>query len=176
MNDGEAEKDGSMIVVRLSGPGAVNDSTVKAGEKFALDLYMSNEKPRRGISIGFKFTSDDIERIVHPADSGNGLNPNGDVKGHNGWQDKSVFDLTGVLAAIKNWDGVLPDTLGFGALVIKNSYEPHEMQKQISVDLIVPTPGTLTIDSTYFPPGGAWQYGMGDKPGWGGPYHLKVIE
>jgi hypothetical protein len=60
--------------------------------------------------------------------------------------------------------------------VVKNSYEPHDMMKTISIDLIVPTPGTLHIDSTYFPPGGNWQYGMGGRPGWGGPYTYKVIE
>ena len=153
----DTEPDGSMIVLKLSGPGAVNDSTIKAGEKVAIEWHMSNKKPRRGISIGFKFTSPDIEKVVHVADSGNGINENGDVKGYNGWQDKSIFDLTGVLAAQKDWDGMLPDTLGFGALVVKNSYEPHEMTKTLSVDLIVPTPGTLMIDSTFFPPGGNWQ-------------------
>ena len=170
------EPDGSMITMKLTGPGAVNDTTIKAGEKVALELHMSNKKPRRGISIGFKFTSPDIKKIIHPADSGNGLNKAGDVKGYNGWENKSVFDLTGVLAAEKDWDGMLPDTLGFGALVVKNTYEPHEMMKTLSIDLIVPTAGTLTIDSTFFPPGGNWQYGLGGKPGWGGPYTFKVVE
>lgn len=168
--------DGSMIVFKLSGPGAVNDSTIKAGEKVSFDIWMSNLKPRRGLSIGFKLTSDDIKKIIHPADSGNGINKRGDVKGYNGWQDKSIFDLTGVLAAEKDWDGMLPDTLGFGALVVKNSYEPHDMMKTLSFDVIIPTPGTLHIDSTYFPPGGNWQYGLGGRPGWGGPYTYTVIK
>lgn len=168
--------DGSMIVFKLSGPGAVNDSTIKAGEKVSFDIWMSNLKPRRGLSIGFKLTSDDIKKIIHPADSGNGINKRGDVKGYNGWQDKSIFDLTGVLAAEKDWDGMLPDTLGFGALVVKNNYEPHDMMKTLSFDVIIPTPGTLHIDSTYFPPGGNWQYGLGGRPGWGGPYTYTVIK
>ena len=170
------EPDGSMIVFKLSGPGAVNDSTIKAGEKVSFDIWMSNLKPRRGLSVGFKLTSDDIKEVIHPADSGKGLNKRGDVKGHNGWHDKSIFDFTGVLPAEKDWDGILPDTLGFGALVVKSSYEPHDMMKTLSFDLIVPTPGTLHVDSTYFPPGGNWQYGLGGRPGWGGPYTFKVVK
>jgi len=172
----KAEADNSIIVMKLSGPGAGDETTIKAGAKVSLELHMSNEKPRREISIGFKLTSPDIEKIVHVMDSGNGINKGGDIKGYNGFENKSVFDMTGVLAAEKDWDGVLPDTIGFGALVIKNSYEPHEMMKALSIDLIVPTPGTLMIDSTFFPPGGSWQYGMGAKPGWGGPYTFKVVE
>ena len=63
------------------GAGAVNDSTIKAGEKVSLDIYLANDKPHRGMTFGFKLSSADIKAVVHVADSGNGLNKNGDIRG-----------------------------------------------------------------------------------------------
>jgi hypothetical protein len=162
--------------MKLSGPGAVDDTTIKAGEPFFLDLYFSNDTLRRGISVGFKIVSDDIKSIVHVADSGMGLNPNGDIAGYNGWQDKSVFDFTGVIVSEDDWDGILPDTVGFAGIVIKKRWQPQESQKNLSMHLMIPTPGTIVVDSAFFPPGGDWMYDNEQKPGWGGPYTFKVVE
>ena len=164
------------ISIKLSGPGVVNDSTIKAGQPVSADLYFSNDKVRRGISVGFKFTSDDIKQIVHVADSGNGLNDRGDIKGYNGWQNKSVFDLTGVMVIEENWDAQLPDTVGFVGIVIKKRWQPQDSQKQLSVAFTVPDPGTLVIDSTFWPPGGEWMYDDTSKPEWEGPYKITVVK
>ncbi len=164
------------ISAKLSGPGMVNDSTIKAGEPVSLDLYFSNDTIRRGVSVGFKFTSPDIKNIIHVADSGNGVNEAGDVKGVNGWQDKSVFDLTGVIVSANDWDGNLPDTVGLVGIVIKKRWQPHDLEKKISINFIVPDPGTLSVDSTFFPPGGKWMYDNNEKPGWDGPYTFKVVK
>ena len=164
------------VSMKLSGPGVVNDSTIKAGQPVSADLYFSNDKVRRGISVGFKITSDDIKQIVHVIDSGNGLNELGDIKGYNGWQDKSVFDLTGLMAIEENWDAALPDTVGFVGIVIKKRWQPQELQKQVSITFSVPDPGTFVIDSTFWPPGGDWMYDNSEKPEWGGPYKISVVK
>ena len=169
------------IGLKISGPGAVNDSTIKAGEKVSVDIYVANDKVFKGYSFGFKINSPTIKSIVHVADSGNGINKRGDVKGHNGWEDKSIWDFGGVFVAERDWDGKLPDTLGLGGLCIKKEYKPHELSKVLSFELIVPEAGTLTIDSSFFPPGGSWMFsapppGPTEEPKWKGPYTYKVVK
>jgi hypothetical protein len=176
----------SSISMGISGPGAVNDSTIKAGKNVFIDIYTVNDKERTGVSFGFEISSKDIDTIIHVADSGNGVNVTGDVKGYNGWEGKKIFDVTGVMAPEHGWDGVLPDLIGFAGAVAKMRYEPHKKMKVLSMELIVPKPGTLTIDSAFFPPGGTWKWVPGnmaeegepqyDRPTWMGPYSWKVIE
>jgi hypothetical protein len=167
------------VKMSISGPGAIDENTIKVGEPFSIDLYFSNDTIRRGISVGFEISSEDISKVIHVSDSEGGLNANGDIKGHNGWQDKSIFDFTGVMVSVDtvdDWDGALPDTVGFAAIVIKKRWHPHELMKGLSMDLIVPEPGTLVVDSTFFPPGGDWMYDNEELPQWGGPYRFKVVE
>ncbi|MCB2229364.1 hypothetical protein KQH82_01525 [bacterium] len=164
------------IELKISGPGAVDAGTIKAGEPVNFDLYFSNDKDRRGFSAGFKIFSNDIAQIVHLADSGNGINKAGDVKGFNGFEDKSVFDLGGVWVSERSWDGKLPDTVGFGGVTVRTMYEPHDSQKVISWSAKVMGEGTLVVDSSFFPPGGYWKYGNEEKAAWGGPYTFKVVK
>lgn len=164
------------IELKISGPGAVDGTTIKAGEPVNFDLYFSNDKDRRGFSAGFKMMSRDIAQIVHLQDSGNGLNKGGDIKGFNGFEDKSVFDLGGVWVSECSWDGKLPDTIGFGGVAVRTMYEPHDAQKVISWSAKVMGEGTLVVDSSFFPPGGYWKYGNEEKPAWGGPYTFKVVK
>jgi hypothetical protein len=126
--------------------------------------------------VGLKFESEDIKNIIHVADSGNGLNPLGDVKGLNGWENKSVFDFTGIIVSADNWEGVLPDTVGLVGIVLKKRWHPQVLQKQVVMEMIVPEPGTLVVDSAFFPPGGEWMYDNEQKPGWGGPYTFHVVK
>ena len=170
------------VSLQISGPGAVNDSTMKAGEKVSVDIYFTNDTIRTGFTLGFKVTSPDIKAVVHVPDSGNGLNNRGDVKGHGGWEAKEVWDLYGVFAVEVDWDGVLPDLLGFGGLAAKQIYGAHELDKKLSFDIVVPETGTLVIDSSFYPPGGKWMYSSppgvvpSHYPEWGGPYTYKVIK
>ena len=39
------------ISAKISGPGAVNDTTVKAGEKFSIDIYLTNDTPAPGYVV-----------------------------------------------------------------------------------------------------------------------------
>ena len=169
------------IGMKLSGPGAVNDTTIKAGEPVAVDIYVENDSLFTGFSFGFAIKSKDIKKIVHVADSAGGLNEAGDIKGHNGWQDHSVWNFGGVHAVERNWDGELPELIGFGGLCVQQEYKPHEKKKCISLNMIVPTPGTLTLDSAYYPPGGRWLFatpkpGAAQEPAWEGPYNFKVVK
>jgi hypothetical protein len=164
------------VEMKISGPGAINDSTIKVGEPLTFDFYFSNDTIRRGFSCGFRWLSDDIKTIIHVADSGNGLNDYGDVKGLNGWENKSVFDFTGILVSADDWDSNLPDTVGLVGIVLKKRWHPQALQKQIVMEMIVPEPGTLVVDSCFFPPGGEWMYDNEQSPGWGGPYRFQVVE
>lgn len=167
------------ISAGVSGKGTVNDSTVVAGEPFSVDIYFVNDSVQTAFTLGFKLTSENIKQVVHVADSGKGLSTRGDVKGHNGWQDKSIWDLNGLFVVENNWDGALPDTVGFGGVCIKQAYNPHEKMKCISMDLIVPTEGTLVVDSSFWPPSGIWIFAGNDQsaraPKWNGPYKFKVV-
>ncbi len=168
---------GATVDMEISGKGAVNDSTIKVGEPVSVDIYWSNDKDgRRGFTTGFRVFSDDINKVIHVSDSGNGLNDNGDIKGHNGWENTSVWDFAGIWTVMVDWDGALPDTVGFGGAVIKNRYDKHEREKVLSWDLIIPEEGTITIDSTFFRTGGFWKFGSGEQPEWKGPYTFKVVK
>lgn len=167
------------ISVGVSGEGAVNDSTVIAGEPFSVDVFFVNDSLQRAFTIGFKMTSDNIKQIVHIADSGKGLSVKGDVKAYNGWEDKSIWDLNGLFVVETNWDGALPDTIGFGGVCIKQAYNPHEKMRCISWDVMVPTEGSFVVDSSFWPPSGIWVF-AGDSeasraPKWGGPLKVKVV-
>ena len=164
------------ISLKVSGPGAVNDSTIKVGEKVSVDLYFSNDKPRKAFTTGFKLSSPDIKTVEHPTDSGMGVNDNGDIKGHNGWNDNSVWDLKGLLVNKGDWDGTLPDYVGLGGVAVKQRFNPQLSTKQISFDLVVPEAGTLIVDSVFFPPGGFWKFSDNEKPAWKGPYKFKVVK
>jgi len=170
---------GATVSVGVSGKGAVNDSTVIAGEPFSVDIFVANDSTQRGFTIGFKLKSDNIKSVVHVADSGKGLSSKGDVKGHNGWQDSSIWDLKGIFVVESNWDGNLPDTIGFGGVCVNKQYSPHEKLKCLSMDLIVPTEGAFVIDSSFWPPSGIWIFAGENQtarvPKWGGARKIKVV-
>lgn len=172
------------LKLKLSGPGAVNDSTIKAGEKFSVDIYCSNDTSRTGFTFGLSITSPDssIKNIVHVVDSSGGLNDGGDVKGYNGWENKSIWDFAGVMVVEKDWDGKLPELIGFGGLAIKKSYNPQKLSKIMSMEFIVNETGTLVVDSSFYPPGGKWIFASPpdsappEAPQWDGPYKFKVVK
>ena len=170
------------ISMMLSGQGAVNDTTIKAGQPVSIDVVVENDTVFTGFTMGFKLTSPDLAEIVHLADTNGGLNEAGDVKGHNGWQDQSIWDLNGVFVRETDWDGKLPETIGFGGLSVKSRYTAHKAERKLSFDIIVPQAGVLVIDSSFFPPGGKWLFsapariGPSLGPEWGGPYKFNVIE
>jgi hypothetical protein len=43
----------SSVSMKISGPGAVNDSTIKVGEKVTVDIFIVNDTVFRGYSLGF---------------------------------------------------------------------------------------------------------------------------
>lgn len=165
------------VSMKLSGPGVVDATTIKAGKPVTVDIYIENDKTRSGFAVGFKLSSLGISKIVHVADSGNGLNPAGDIKGYNGWNDGSIWDMGGVYVAERDWDGTLPELIGFGGISVHKSYEPTPETKCLSIDLLFNETGTIVIDSSFFPPTGAWMFAPpSHKAAWGGPYRFKVVE
>ena len=163
------------INMKISGPGAVNDSTIAAGKKVSFDIYVENKGQFKGFTMGFEISSKDIKTAIHAADKGNGLNKNGDIKGYNGWNDRSIWDLGGVYIVERSWDGNLPDIIGFGGISKTKPYMPHKADKKLSFDMIFNETGTIVVDSSFFPPTGKWMYAPPNTtPSWGGPYKFKV--
>ncbi len=171
------------VSMKVTGPGVVNDTTLKAGEKVSFDIYTTTDTLRTGFTLGFTIKSPSIKKVIHVPDSGKGLNANGDIKGFNGWHDKSIWDLQGVFAVERDWDGQLPDLIGFGGVAVKIGYHKEvEPSKKLSFELVVPEPGTLVVDSAFFPPGGEWIFSAPENiellhvPAWDGPHKFKVIK
>lgn len=170
------------ISVELSGEGAVDPNTIRAGEPVTLDIYIENDEPRAGMTMGFRLHSTNIMEIVHVKAPGEGLNDSGDVKGYNGFGDASVWDLFGMFVVERSWDGKLPDTIGFGGVCNEQTYDPHEREKKLSFEIIVPEPGTLVMDSSYYPPSGIWMFSSrpntipSEHPEWEGPYKFQVVK
>lgn len=164
------------VGVKISGPGAVDEKTIKVGQPVSFDLYFLNAAEYRGFTLGFKFVSPDIKNVVHVADS-TGLNKRGDIKGYNGWNDKSIWDLGGVYTKESDWDGQLPELIGFGGVCIKQRYAAHDWAKNLSLTMIFNEPGQITVDSAFFAPGGKWMYaGPTHIPTWTGPFTFKVVK
>jgi hypothetical protein len=173
------------VTMKLSGPGAVNDSTIKAGQKVSLDLYFAAKQELRAVSFGFRLYSPDIKAIQHVPDTAKGLTEVGDIKGANGWNDFTKWDFLN-RAVLKNWDGALPDTLGFVAAVAKKKYLPHEVMKVYSIDIVAPGPGTIVMDTAFYEPGGSFKAILApngpegakqdERPLWKGPYKFKVVQ
>ncbi len=170
------------ISMKLSGQGAVNETTIKAGQPVSIDIIIENDTLFTGFTMGFQFTSPDLAEIVHVADTNGGLNEAGDIKGYNGWHDQSIWDLNGVFVRETDWDGKLPDMIGFGGLSVKSKYPAHKAERKLSFDVMVPEVGLLVIDSAFFPPGGKWLFsapariGPSVSPAWGGPYKFEVVK
>ena len=169
------------ISLALSGPGAVNDSTIKMGQPVSVDIYWENkDADRRGFTTGFKLFSPTIKSIVHVPDSGKGINPAGDLKAHGGWEGTNTWDFSGVRVIPIDWDGTLPDTIGFGGLRGQVKYDAHPKKKVLSWTMVVQQVGQLMVDSTFFRPGGIWAVadpgGNEIPPVWHGPYKFTVVE
>ena len=163
------------ISMKISGEGAVNDSTIALGKKVSFDIYFENEGNFKGFTLGFKLDSKDIKSTVFPEDKGNGLNELGNIKGFNGFEDKSLWDLGGVYVIDRQWDGELPDVLGFGAVSKTKPYTPHKAEKKLSFELIFNESGTIVVDSSFFPPTGKWMFAPPSvHPEWDGPYYYQV--
>ncbi len=166
------------VSLKLSGEGAKNDSTIIAGKKVSVDVYLENEGNFKGVTLGFKIFSDNIKKISHPSDPGNGLNKQGDVKGHNGWQGTTTWDMmNGLFVNETNWDGTLPDLLGVGGFSKTAVYTPHKFEKKLSFEILVNETGTIVIDSAFYKPAGRWMFAPPSTvPEWNGPYSFKVIK
>ena len=154
---------------------------IKDGEKVTMEVHWSNDiNDLRCFTTGFKIVSSDVKKVKHVSDSGKGLNDNGDIKGHNGWENTQVWDFSGVWAVPVDWDGALPELVGFGGLVIKNKYQAHDMMKVLSWDVVFDEAGTIVVDSAFFPPGGIWTVVDPKKgeipPKWHGPYKFTVVK
>ena len=67
-------------------------------------------------------------------------------------------------------------SIGFAGVVIKKRYGPHELERKISMDMIVPEEGILVVDSSFFPPGGKWKFDDEEKPEWDGPHRIHVVK
>lgn len=173
------------VIMKLSGPGAVNDSTIKAGQRVSVNIYFGTKQELRALSLGLRLYSTDIKTIQHASDTGQALTEEGDIKGWNGWNDFTKWDFLNK-AVLKNWDGILPDTLGFVTAVAKKKYTPHEEMKIYSIDLVIPEPGTIMIDTAFYPPGGSWKavlapkapgdHKTDERPSWKGPYKWTVVK
>lgn len=174
---------GASVALKLSGEGAVNDSTIKAGTPVAIDVYMTNDTARQAFTLGFKFVSKSIKTLIHPAADSAApnrieTNKRGDVRGFEGWQDKSIWDFGGVYVVEKDWDGVMPELLGFGGIAVKQGLQPIAKPTRIlSINLVVPDTGRFVVDSAFYPPGGAWLITPPSvAPKWSGPYSFKVVK
>lgn len=175
------------ISMKLSGPGVVNDSTVKAGQKVSLDIYSENNEEWQGITFTFKMTSPTIKKVEFPSDS-TGINERGNVHGFNGWQDKSIWDLF-VKVPEYELNGELPEVFGVGAAVVKNKYKSHPKQKILSFDVRFTETGAVIIDSTSIPGNGGSVWKVARSPRvtpvgkesqepvkWNGPVRFKVVK
>lgn len=174
---------GNGIKLALSGEGVVNDSTIKAGQPVTVEIHFENDTTRSVFTAGFAITSPDIKTITHVKNADGSMVDSSHVKGYNGFEDKSVWDMTGLKVMEIDWDGNLPELLGFGGVAIRQGMQKQDWTKQISFDIVVPSAGTIVIDSSFYPPRNPWVFATPARaggepvyPDWYGPYTIKVVE
>lgn len=176
------------VSMKISGPGVVNDSTIKAGQKVSLDFYWENKSEYNGFSSGFRLFSPDksITAVSYPADSGKGMNKHGNMKAFNGWETKQVFDF-GFWASEPEVDGQLPELFGYAGVCMKQRWNPHPLQKTSSFEFVVNGAGKLVIDTSNTSPhylkvtrtrlaADTTNLPSSEIPTWGGPYTLRVVK
>ena len=111
------------------------------------------------------------------------MSPGFIVRGHNGWENSNVWDFALWVVDV-DWDGKLPDTVGFGGQVVKKRYNAHERQIVLSWEMIMPDTGTFVIDSCFFRPNNAWKlFGVSkdaesyeEVMAWDGPHTFQVVK
>jgi hypothetical protein len=80
-------------------------------------------------------TSPDIKTITHPEDQDNGMGEHGDVRAYNGWENKSIWSLGGMYVVKRDWDGKVPELIGFGDKVGFTVEFDHDTELATGVDI-----------------------------------------
>lgn len=171
------------VKITISGEGVVNDSTIKVGKPVTVEVHFANDTTRSVFTTGFKMTSDDVKTIKHVKDDNSIFLDSVWVGGYNGFQDKTIWDMTGLRVVPIDWDGNMPELIGFGGVAVRQGLPKQDFTKQFSWDFIAEQTGTIVIDSSFYPPRNRWIFATPERaggepvePDWYGPYTITVIE
>jgi hypothetical protein len=154
--------------------GLSGEGTIHAGQPVTLYFRFINKSGLNvtGLSHGLKIYSPD------GATWGGARADTTDKMG------KLVFD-GGVFFNPMNVDGKAVDTIGMGAFRIQKSGLKDGYDEVTMYLTIGPIPEsaigkTICVDSTFFPPGGAWLWSLEKQrntyPSWDGPHCFKVTK
>ncbi|MFQ5606451.1 MAG: hypothetical protein ACE5GA_00785 [Candidatus Zixiibacteriota bacterium] len=161
---------------KVSGEGAIGEDSILVGKEFSLDLYLSNVSMQAGFTLGFILSAKKglkgVQHIQPDSVTTAGMN----VVGHNGFDDKSVWDLTGLKAPVYSWDGKLPDSILIGGIALNAGWDKTDLKRYVSIALKASSAGQLCVDSAFIPPGGSWMYADQTEPVWEGPYCFAAVK
>ena len=171
------------VMVGVSGDGVIGKDSVKVGAPFMFDISLENKGSYKGFTLGFKlYGKDGLKKIGHqwtlsPDDSA--FQASSDILAFNGFEDRSIWDMTGLQTPVFSWDGALPDTALIGGVAMNKGFEPCKLTHFVSFALEGVEAGTLCIDSAFVEPGGDWLYASTEgsaRPSWNGPYCVTIVK
>ncbi|MFQ5608103.1 MAG: hypothetical protein ACE5GA_09160 [Candidatus Zixiibacteriota bacterium] len=170
------------VKMKVGGEGVIGKDSVRAGESFSFDLYMSNDGFYSGFTLGFKLYGEGgIKTVKHawtssPKDSA--FDPSSNIHPFNGFEDKSVWDMGGFMRRVQDWDGKLPDYALIGGVAMNKGWNKCDFTHFVSFEMSANGKGKVCMDSAFVSPGGDWLYASKDgaiTPGWAGPYCVTVV-
>ncbi len=163
-------------VFKISGDAVVGDDSVLVGEEFSLDLYLSNVEKQTGFTLGFILSGKKGFKGVRHVQPDSVLKAGANVTGQNGFENKSIWDMTGLMKPVFSWDGKLPDSILVGGIAMNKGWEKTDLERYVSIALEAKSTGQFCIDSAFIPPGGSWMYADQTEPVWEGPYCFTVVK
>lgn len=163
-------------IFKISGDAVVGEDSLLVGEEFSLDLYLSNVEKQAGFTLGFILSGKKGFKGVRHVQPDSVLTAGENVTAHNGFGDKSIWDMTGIMKPVFSWDGKLPDSILLGGIAMNKGWEKTDLKRYVSIALEAKSTGRFCIDSAFIPPGGSWMYADQTEPVWEGPYCFTVVE
>lgn len=162
-------------IFKISGDAVVGEDSIVVGEEFSLDLYLSNVEKQSGFTLGFVLSGKKGFKGVRHVQPDSVLTAGENVRAHNGFEDKSIWDMTGIMKPVFSWDGKLPDSILIGGIAMNKGWEKTDLERYVSITMEALSTGQFCIDSSFIPPGGSWMYADQTEPVWEGPYCFTVV-
>lgn len=163
-------------VFKISGDAVVGEDTILVGEEFSLDLYLSNVEKQNGFTLGFILSGKKGFKGVRHVQPDSVDKAGENVTAHNGFEDKSIWDMTGIMKPVFSWDGEFPDSILLGGIALNKGWEKTDLERYVSIAMEAKSTGHFCIDSAFIPPGGSWMYADQTEPVWEGPYCFTVVK
>ena len=161
--------------------------TAIVGFEYAWRVYIENDILLGGMSLGFRITSEDGAIWSWRPQTGGypdtGFAAGTVIPGSRLDPPEYSLDMTGLVVAEKDLDGISPDTIMIGGVAMMHGLSTGPLQPMVLMHFRLENMdsevGTLCIDSSFVPPSGAFVFVDvfdGYTPEFNGPFCYPVVK